>query len=167
VQIVEINALSRETFRSCYRYAATCSADDRTQNGSMLVKNTDILAMGANRYPSQMLRKDELRDDKYANIIHAEEDAIWKAARTTMIPLNGSLLWCVWAPCMRCARAIVSAGITRLTVHKQMHDRTPERWRGEIEQAVAYIENAGVEYIRVNGKVGDCTNLFDGKIWKP
>jgi len=47
------------------------------------------------------------------SVVHAEENAILYAAKTG-IPLAGSTLYSTYAPCIRCARMIISCGISKV-----------------------------------------------------
>jgi hypothetical protein len=66
-----------------------------------------------------------------------------------------------------CARLIIGAGITKLIVHKEMHDRTYEKYRDGIAEAVRRLGQAGVVYEMWSGKVGDCKGLMNHETWEP
>jgi len=159
-----------ELFRRCYQHAWEHSDDPKTKNGSLLLpdwSNPDLI-MGCNHLPpgyepTQENLKSENKDNL---IIHAEEDAIWAAAKEGT-PTDGAVLICCWAPCVRCARAIMMAGISRLIVHKEMHDRTYEKYLANIEEAICMLCNAGIEYQQWSGEVGGCRGLMNHEIWSP
>jgi deoxycytidylate deaminase len=41
-----------------------------------------------------------------------------------------------WLPCIPCANAIITSGIKKLIVHKQMIIRTKEEWKEELINAM-------------------------------
>jgi len=151
-----------------YLYASQYSHDDNTQVGAIVITSWYNYTYGANRFTSlkQCLPSNLERSRKYPRIEHAERDAIFKATREG-ITLNNASIVCPWATCSDCARAIVLSGIKTVYAHKEALDKTTERWKDSIEVAKEILKDGGVEYILWSGKVGDCTNLFDGEIWYP
>jgi len=59
-----------------------------------------------------------------------------------------------WLPCIPCANAVISAGIKRLVVHKQMVERTKREWQKELKDAVQIMREAKVDIIAYDGLVG-------------
>lgn len=56
--------------------------------------------------------------------IHAEANAIFAAAKEG-ISLDGATLYCNYSPCMKCAEAIIQAGIKRVVFQELYRDTTP------------------------------------------
>ncbi len=106
------------------------------------------------------------RDVKYGLIEHAERDTVYQAARAG-VSLLGATMYCPWAACSSCARAIVLSGIKKVVCHGDAMDQTPERWQKDIGFAQKIFDAAGVQYIRYYGRIGGCQNLFDGRYWNP
>ena len=159
----------REMLKAAYMIAFELSDDPDTKNGAVVVSADGvIIGRGANRFPrSVQKRPDRLkRPNKYNYMIHAEQDAISNAARQGHATL-GATLYCPWAACTSCAQLLIQAGIVRVVVHKQMHDRTPPRWQSLIAHAVEMFEEAGVIYEQFDGEIGGVTNLFDSEKWTP
>lgn len=155
--------------REAYRIAANLSEDPVTHNGALIVSsNGVIIGRGANRLPSGVLARDERfqRPLKCEYLIHAELDAILDAAKRGA-QLSGATMFCPWAPCTSCAIAIIQSGIKCLVAHKQIHDKTPERWRESITMAVDMLSEAGVHYEQFDGQIGDVKHMFDGVTWMP
>jgi deoxycytidylate deaminase len=59
-----------------------------------------------------------------------------------------------WIPCIPCANAVISSGIETLIIHKQMLERTREKWQEELKDAVQILKEAEVEIIAYDGPVG-------------
>lgn len=160
---------AQELLRNAYRVAAYYSDNPRTQNGAVLVnRNGQPIGTGANSYPNGVLNKpDRLERPKiYTFLEHAERNAIFSAACKGE-EIAGGTLYCPWYACADCARAIIQTGIVRVIGHKQMFDRTPDRWKETIAYGDEMLKEAGVEALQYDGLIGDCTGLFDGEIWNP
>lgn len=93
---------------------ATCT---RGQVGAVFTKDRDILATGYNGSVPKTAHCDELPDDVHVVnghcdiVLHAEENAIIRAARAT---LAGSDLYCTHLPCWPCIRRLLTVGVTRI-----------------------------------------------------
>lgn len=97
------------------------SKDDSTQVGAVLVdKNKRVISTGFNGPPPGI--NDELvpwneRPQKYAYIIHAEENALWYGvlARGN---LTGSTMYCTHAPCTECVVRMIMNGVSTVVIPK-------------------------------------------------
>ncbi len=165
--VVEIKTLLRQA----YQVAETFSTDKSTHVGALLYDpfNEKVLTCGWNTFTdkSQLLdSRNHLRPRKYAVTEHAERFAIYEAARKG-IATTGLTLICPWASCPDCARAIVLSGIIQVIGHFQAFEKTPERWKTEIEIGLEILEGGGVEYKMYDGNISDVRNLFNGEFWYP
>lgn len=167
------NPMWVDVLRQCYHTAKNSSHDPKTQNGAILcvgrsVEARHLWVAGANELPASLAVTEErlTPDIKGPLIVHAEVNAIVQAARKGY-RTYGATLVCCWAPCIRCASTIIQAGITQVVAHKQMHDRTYDRYVTEIETAIAYLQEAGVSYMQYDGHIGDCVNTMNGETWSP
>lgn len=161
--------ITRDLMREAYLFASEYSDDPHTQNGSLLLsKSGAIVAQGANRFPQGVrVTPDRLeRPLKYTFMEHAERDVIYVAAGLG-VPTEGTTMYCPWAACADCARAIIDAGIERLVVHQAMMDKTPDRWKEQIAYAMTMFDEAGVLVEAYDGPVGGVAVLFDGTAWQP
>jgi dCMP deaminase len=158
----------QQYLRTAYRYAAETSEDPVTWNGSLVVSEDGMVSYGTNRLPLgvQSLPERLERPAKYDYLIHAEQDSILQSALHGVSTFQ-AVMYCPWAPCTACARFIIQSGIRKLVAHKQMHDKTPERWVADIERALGLLKEAGVEYEQWDGVVGECEHKFNGEIWHP
>ena len=156
--------------RDAYK-VALLSPDPSTQNGAILTDACgDVIARSCNRFPYGVNLSDERleRPLKYEMIEHAERNAIFMAARAGCRTL-GSVLYCPWAACADCARAIIQAGVYRLVRHKDATLRRAGRnWDGSISIADQMLTEAGVIITDIEGKITDGLVLrHSGEEWSP
>lgn len=96
------------------------SKDDSTQCGAVLVdKRNRVLSTGFNGPPPQM--NDELvpwnsRPQKYAFIIHAEENALWYGSEFGTARVSGSTLYCTHYPCADCILRLMRSDVYRVVI---------------------------------------------------
>lgn len=154
-----------DLMKMAYRMA-TWSQDLRTQNGAILVdpsKATPV-AFGCNNipHPGSVTKKRLEKPLKNAWTEHAERAAIFHAAATGVCT-DGLWMYCCWAACGDCARAIISAGITKLFRHKAPHHRWREDWAETISIGDEMLEEAGVDIVEME-LFAECSIRFDGKV---
>ncbi len=98
------------------------SHDAETQVGVVIVdENNRILATGYNGFPpgAQDHLLPNLRPDKYPFMIHAEINAI----ATSRQDLRNASLYSTHSPCRECAKAIITAGIKKVSYkHSYQND---------------------------------------------
>jgi dCMP deaminase len=118
------------------------SKDPSTQVGAVIVGvENDILATGYNGFAPGVPDTDERweRPGKYDRVIHAEVNAIARAARRGTA-LADSTIYCTHAPCCHCARVIIAAGITRVVSYG-----SPDGWSEDHEKAAEMFMESGVD----------------------
>jgi dCMP deaminase len=152
-----------ESLRLCYGLAEN-SGDHSTKNAAMIVnfKTGELIGFGINDIPKGVnpLGRRE-RPMKYQFTEHAERAAIFNAAKQGMCT-DGATMFCCWAACADCARAIVLSGITRLVRHSvPVHDSRPD-WDASIAVADQILTEAGVEIVTVREVVG-ARMFFNGE----
>jgi dCMP deaminase len=133
-----------DTFLAMAVRVAERSPDPSTQNGAVLVPLAGMLVSGYNRFPDGVAYSDErwLRPAKYSYVEHAERNAVYAAARYGTLT-HGATLYCPWAACADCARAIIQAGIVRLVRLGSMSN-TNERWDDSVRVGDVMLAEAGV-----------------------
>lgn len=97
------------------------SKDDSTQCGAILVdEKNSVISTGFNGPPPQI---DDTkvpwnqRPQKYAYLIHAEENALWRGvAARGLFGLQGSTLYCTNAPCTECLARMMMLGIKKVVI---------------------------------------------------
>jgi len=153
-----------------YRIGRAYSTDPSTQNGCVLVdpSNGNIVVNGANHFPYGVKNEVERweRPLKYSYVEHAERNAIYRAA-SYGIRTSGLTMYCYWAACADCARAIIASEITRLVTHKIIMDATYDRWKDTIEIAFGMMREAGIELCQVEEPIHNIQIRFNGKLWTP
>jgi dCMP deaminase len=125
------------------------SKDPSTKVGCILIdpKRGDLLTQGYNgfprNWPDETINTME-RAEKYALIIHAEENAIANAAARSTA-LNGSIAYITHHPCSDCTKLIIQAGIS------EVHFVVPEpelrkRWKESFDLAIKMFDTVGVKH---------------------
>lgn len=168
---------ARDLLRQAY-IVAKGSPDPRTQNGALLVFSDSILAQACNTYPFGVARSSDRleRPLKYQVIEHAERNAIYAAARAGQRTL-GATMYCPWAACADCARAIIQAGIYRLVRHADANgrhrgeDRSTQGRGIARDQSISIADQmlleAGVLVQDIEGKLTDFEIMHAGERWSP
>lgn len=134
---------------------ALLSQDESTQNGAVIVDQFgEPLSEGCNNIPFASRKTGRLqRPDKYGWTEHAEREAIYRAARVGR-PLDGATLYCCWAACIDCARAVVLSGIRRMVRHSIPQHADRADWIDSIALADLLLDESGVEIVTVTGLIG-------------
>lgn len=96
--------------------ASTRSTCDRAFVGAVLVIDKHIIATSYNGAPSGLPDCNEvghwMLDGHCVRAVHAEINAIIQCAIHGVSSV-GSTLYCTHSPCVRCAQAIINAGVRR------------------------------------------------------
>lgn len=132
-------------FLGLCKYMATASKDPSTKNGCVVVgPDREIRSTGFNGLPRDVEDTEARltnRELKLQLICHSEENAVLHAARIG-VSLKGCTLYCTWPPCVRCARALIQAGIVRV-VYPQVAV-IPERWQADFDLSRSIMDEAGI-----------------------
>ncbi len=141
--------------KDCYR-SARKSNHPSTHNAALLIKNEQVILSGLNILPPGVKFKKERFQGKakHTYLNHAERDLLYNAARKGISTKNLTMVM-PWLPCVPCANAIITAGIKKLVIHKQMVERTDEKWREELENALQLMREADIEIVAYDGLVGE------------
>lgn len=152
--VISRKPLHAQWLRAVYRYAVK-SRHPSTHNAALLIRNNKIMLKGVNNMPSGVreTRKRLNGANKHIYPNHAERDVIYRAARKGL-PTKGLTMAMPWLPCIPCANALITVGIARLIVHKQMIERTDKKWESELRDAVKILKEAKVRIIAYDGPVG-------------
>lgn len=94
---------------------------ERAKIGAVLVKDNNIISMGYNGTPSGMDNTCEIDGITKKEVLHAESNAILKCAKSTLSS-EGTTLYCLYSPCIECAKLIIQAGIVRVVYKQQYRD---------------------------------------------
>jgi dCMP deaminase len=152
-----------------YEFAAT-SRDNSNQNGAILMFPGRLESCpGVNNFPPLVKWDEEkatTRPDKYRYFEHAERDVIYNAARWGH-STKGNIMYCPWASCCPCGRAIITAGISDLVVHRPRMEMTPERWRLDVNEALLMMQKAGVRLHYFEEPLDAPAIMVNGELWSP
>ena len=131
------------------------SPDPSTQNGAILVKNGEIIGEGWNAPPTGVELTEErlVRPNKYHFFEHAERNAIFSAARRGECTV-GSVMYCPYIACADCGRAIIQAGVKKVVGHALFKPEEDDSWYESCSIAFGMLEEAGVEIVWYEGKIG-------------
>ena len=159
--------IDRGRLNEAYQYANETSPDPSTKNGAVLIgRDGSILTYGVNRFPTGVAETESRLTDKetkYRLVVHAENGAVFNAARHGKI-VNGATLYCPFYACSECAKAIVQSGIIRVVGHAQLMALASAHttWVKSITDAWDVLHEAGVQCDLYDGVVG-VTTRFNGK----
>ena len=104
-----------ECFMLMAELIAQRSKDPNTQAGSVIVDEKNVIVgLGYNGFPRSTsddelpwAREGDLLETKYAYVVHAEENAIYNANKST----HGCKMYATLFPCNECVKAIIQNGI--------------------------------------------------------
>ena len=151
--------LDRNMLRQAYEHASEVSPDPSTKNGAVLVGvDGSVLAYGVNRFPIGVAEKTSRlidKETKYRLIVHAENGAIFNAARHGKM-VFGATLYCPFYACSECAKAIIQSGIKRVVGHAQLMALAVKHtvWTKSIVNAWDMLHEAGVQCCLYDGTIG-------------
>ena len=137
-----MNASWTTYFMELAEKIASRSKDPSTKVGAVVVTEDKVIAAtGYNGLPRGVEDAPERmeRPAKYLWTSHAEENAIAQAARVGA-RLKGGTAFVTHAPCARCARSLIQAGITTIYVGKGKTSMPEE----EFEVARVMFAEAGL-----------------------
>ena len=92
---------------------ATLSHCTRSKVGAVLVKDGNVISFGYNGTPSGMDNCCERDNVTLPHVIHAEVNAVLKAAKTGT-SVDGSTLYLTLSPCLDCSKLVLQAGVKRV-----------------------------------------------------
>ena len=100
-------------FINIAKETSTLSHCVRSKVGAVLVKDGNIISFGYNGTPSGMDNHCEENGITLNHVIHAEVNAVLKAAKTGN-SVDGSTLYLTLSPCLDCSKVILQSGIKRV-----------------------------------------------------
>lgn len=119
------------------------SKDPSTKVGAVIVSpDKQILATGYNGFPrgfddSEHLYND--RENKYKNIIHAEQNAILNALYHGVLVKDSYLFVHGLPVCSSCAKHCIQAGIKYFVINEKHY---PQNWKEEWNQSQIMIKKS-------------------------
>jgi len=185
-----LNQLEIDKFylREAYRFASKYSDDPITQNGAIIVADNtkasleNILAYGTNHFPKNIKKTQERLNDRIIKLFyieHAERDVIFNAIENK-IDLTGKIMYCPWFACSGCARAIIRFNFKEIIGHSEPDKFYEEvnrekiekgekksSWKDDIEAGFNILNECGVSYRFVDGKIGGVKIIFARREFEP
>lgn len=110
-------------FINIAKETSTLSHCVRSKVGAVLVRDGNIISFGYNGTPSGMDNHCEENGITLNHVIHAEVNAVLKAAKTGN-SVDGSTLYLTLSPCLDCSKVILQSGIKRVVYLNEY--RNPE-----------------------------------------
>jgi len=113
-----------KTFINIAKEVGTLSYCTRSKVGAVLVKDGNVISFGYNGTPAGMDNGCEENDVTKDEVIHAEMNAILKAAKSGNA-VDGSTLYLSLSPCQNCCKLIIQSGIKRVVYLEGYRDLKP------------------------------------------
>lgn len=116
------------------------SRDPSTKVGAVIIRpDKTIASMGYNGFPRTMEDKEEwwnVREEKYARVIHAEMNALFNAKES----VKNMTLYCTHPCCEHCTKHVITAGIKTVVFNDSEEIRT----RFNINRSIGLFSDCGV-----------------------
>ena len=147
-----------------YAHGNATSPDPSTKNGAVLVGlDNKIIAYSTNKFPKDVAETQTRLNDrptKYRMVVHAENGAVFNAARHGR-STNNTTLYCPFYSCSECAKAIIQSGIKKIVGHAQLMAIASDHreWVKTIIHGWEMMQEAGVECILFDGVFGIITKF--------
>jgi dCMP deaminase len=113
-----------KTFINIAKEVGTLSYCARSKVGAVLVKDGNVISFGYNGTPAGMDNGCEENNVTKDEVIHAEMNAILKAAKSGNA-VDGSTLYLSLSPCQNCCKLIIQSGIKRVVYLEGYRDLKP------------------------------------------
>ena len=134
-----------ETFMHICKVIAERSKDPNTQTGACIVNNKNlIVGLGYNGFPRgcsddklPWTREGKFCDNKYAYVVHGEENAILNSN----VAVDGCKMYCILFPCNECAKVIIQSGIKEIIYEIDKY-HNQDTWKASRK----LLDLAGVKY---------------------
>ena len=125
------------TFINIAKEIGTLSYCTRSKVGAVLVKDGNVISFGYNGTPAGMDNGCEENNVTKDEVIHAEMNAILKAAKSGNA-VDGSTLYLSLSPCQNCCKLIIQSGIKRVVYLEGYRDLKPIEFLSKFIQVEKY-----------------------------
>lgn len=126
-----------KVFINIAKEVGTLSHCTRSKVGAVLVKDGNVISFGYNGTPAGMDNGCEENNVTKEEVIHAEMNAILKAAKTGN-SVDGSTLYLSLSPCQNCCKLIIQSGIKRVVYLEAYRDLKPIEFLSKFIQVEKY-----------------------------
>lgn len=127
-----------EVFINIAKEVGTLSYCTRSKVGAVLVKDGNVISFGYNGTPAGMDNTCEENDVTKDEVIHAEMNAILKAAKSGNA-VDGSTLYLSLSPCQNCCKLIIQSGIKRVVYLEGYRDLKPIEFLSKFIQVDKHV----------------------------
>lgn len=117
---------------------ASLSHCTRSKVGAVLVKTGNLISFGYNGTPAGMDNCCEENNVTKDEVIHAEMNAILKAAKSGNA-VDGSTLYLSLSPCQNCCKLIIQSGIKRVVYLEGYRDLKPIEFLSKFIQVDKHV----------------------------
>lgn len=161
---------AKQKLFEAYDYSNKHSPDPSTKNGAIITNSIgEPIVYGVNKFPDGIAVTESRLTDKgtkYRLVVHAENGAVFNAARDGK-SIKWATLYCPFYACSECAKAIIQSGIIRVVGHAQLMAKASEHttWVKSITDAWDVLHEAGVQCSLYDGEVGITTRFNGQDIW--
>lgn len=125
------------------------SNDIHTRTSAIIVDDFDeIISVGWNTMPVGIDNNETRfeRPEKYYWFIHAEVNAIIRAAKHGIKTDNTTMYMSCGVPCTDCAKAIIGAGIRKI-IYTDGGGSNQDKWKEHFIRSLKMFEEAGIEVV--------------------
>ena len=126
-----------KTFINIAKEIGSLSYCTRSKVGAVLVKDGNVISFGYNGTPAGMDNGCEENNVTKDEVIHAEMNAILKAAKSGNA-VDGSTLYLSLSPCQNCCKLIIQSGIKRVVYLEGYRDLKPIEFLSKFIQVEKY-----------------------------
>ncbi len=126
-----------EVFINIAKEIGSLSHCTRSKVGAVLVKDGNVISFGYNGTPAGMDNGCEENNVTKDEVIHAEMNAILKAAKSGNA-VDGSTLYLSLSPCQNCCKLIIQSGIKRVVYLEGYRDLKPIEFLSKFIQVEKY-----------------------------
>ena len=126
-----------KTFINIAKEIGSLSYCTRSKVGAVLVKDGNVISFGYNGTPAGMDNGCEENNVTKDEVIHAEMNAILKAAKSGNA-VDGSTLYLSLSPCQNCCKLIIQSGIKRVVYLEEYRDLSPIEFLSKFIQVEKY-----------------------------
>jgi dCMP deaminase len=136
-----------DRFMKIAQDVSSWSKDESTKVGAVIVRDRVIVSTGYNGFPRGIdddIPERHERPLKYKYVCHAEENAIFNAARIGA-GIQGSDIYVTLHPCTNCAKAIIQSEINNVYILNSDN----ERWTEDFSFSSMLLKEANVLIVRI------------------
>ena len=137
-----------EYFRTLANVVKLKSKDANTQIGAVIVGvDNEIISTGYNSFPrgiDDTVSERQERPEKYYWFVHAEQNAIYNAARIGVSTKGATMYLTCGMPCADCCKGIINSGISTIYCEPGDVGAKGPQWGEHAKRSLQMFSEAGV-----------------------